>query len=88
MFGARKACGRFQREVELAARLQHPNIAQIFDSGLHQGMYYYAMEFIEGLPLDDYARKQNLAHPGTLKLMRTLCDASSTPTSVASSTVT
>jgi serine/threonine protein kinase/tetratricopeptide (TPR) repeat protein len=75
VFGARKACGRFEREVQLAARLQHPNIAQIFDSGLHQGMYYYAMEFIEGAPLDEYVRKHNLAHPGTLKLMRTLCDA-------------
>jgi hypothetical protein len=34
-----KAQARFQREVELTARLDHPSIARIYESGLHHGMY-------------------------------------------------
>ncbi len=66
---------RFEREVELAARLHHPNIAVIYDSGLHQGAYYYALELIEGEPLDEYAKGQNLTHRQILELMRTVGEA-------------
>lgn len=44
---------RFEREVELVARLQHPHIVSVIDSGLHRGGYYYVMDFIEGRPLDE-----------------------------------
>ena len=56
-----KAQACFQREVELTARLDHPNIARIYESGLHQGMYYYAMELIDGIPLDKYAKSMTLS---------------------------
>src|SRR4051812_39253883 len=49
---ADQAISRFQREVELSARLAHPNIARIYDSGMHHGVYFYAMELIDGVPLD------------------------------------
>ena len=41
---------RFQREAQAAARLIHPNIVQVFDSGQdeHTGQYYIVMEYIEG----------------------------------------
>jgi serine/threonine protein kinase len=74
-FGSKKACARFEREVRLAARLQHPNIAVIYDSGLYQGMYYYAMQLIKGAPLDAYVKNQRLTHRQILELMRTLCQA-------------
>ncbi|GAG43345.1 unnamed protein product, partial [marine sediment metagenome] len=66
-----KAQARFQREVELTARLDHPNIARIYDSGLHQGMYYYAMELIDGVPLDRYVKSKSLSRTQILALMRT-----------------
>lgn len=41
---SRKALARFEQKVELVAHLKHPNIARICDSGIYQGLYYYAME--------------------------------------------
>ncbi len=72
---SRKALTRFEREVELTARLSHPNIAQIYDSGLHQGLYYYAMELIDGVWLDTYAAENHLSWWQILKLMQSICDA-------------
>ena len=70
-----RARARFQREVELTARLDHPNIARLYDSGLHQGMCYYAMELIDGVPLDQYVKSKALSRRQTLTLMRSVCQA-------------
>lgn len=68
-----RAQARFQREVELTARLDHPNITRLYDSGLHQGRYYYAMELIDGVPLDQYVKSKALSRPETLVLMQRVC---------------
>ncbi len=70
-----KALARFEREVELAAALKHPNIAQIHDSGIHQGIYYYAMDLIEGMQLDEYVKQHKLNFRQILELMKTICRA-------------
>ncbi|MCC6427271.1 MAG: protein kinase [Phycisphaerales bacterium] len=50
---------RFDREVEIAARLRHPNIVSVFESGqTPDGNPYVAMEFVEGVPLDQYAKER------------------------------
>jgi serine/threonine protein kinase/alpha-beta hydrolase superfamily lysophospholipase len=72
---SRKAMARFAREVELAARLNHPNIARIYASGLSEGLYYYAMELIEGVPLDEYARRHSLSIRQIMELMLKVCEA-------------
>ncbi len=43
---------RFEREVELVARLQHPGIVGIIDSGVSRGRFFYVMEYVDGKPLD------------------------------------
>src|SRR5262249_54515336 len=39
---------RFQAEAEAVARMQHPNIVQIFETGQHRGLPYFSLEFVEG----------------------------------------
>ena len=57
---------RFDREIELAARLRHPNIVSVFESGTAtDGRRYIAMEFVEGLPIDRYARDSIPDAPGS-----------------------
>src|SRR5262249_56372785 len=43
---------RFKREARAAARLHHTNIVPVFGVGAHEGVHYYAMEFIRGQGLD------------------------------------
>ncbi len=47
------AVQRFRREATAAARLHHTNIVPIYDFGESTDAYFYAMEFIEGRPLDE-----------------------------------
>ncbi len=70
-----KVLARFEREVELAARLKHSNIARIHDSGIRQGLYYCAMDLIEGTHLDEYVKHRHLTQQEILELMRTVCRA-------------
>jgi len=72
-FGSERAEARFEREVELTARLQHPHICRIYDSGVHHGIYFYAMELIDGLPLDRYLQQHPQPLPQMLELMRAIC---------------
>ena len=41
----------FLHEARIAAALRHPNIAQIVEVGRHQGAYFIAMEYVDGVPL-------------------------------------
>lgn len=47
----------FLDEARLAALLNHPNIAQIYDFGVTDGVYYMAMEYVPGYTVDDIRRK-------------------------------
>jgi eukaryotic-like serine/threonine-protein kinase len=52
LIGDGSAVERFHREARAAARLRHLNIVTIYAEGLEQGICYFAMEMIEGEPLD------------------------------------
>lgn len=49
--------GRFLREARAAGVLSHPNIVTIYDVGEADGFPYIAMEWLDGVPLDEYLRE-------------------------------
>ncbi|HMC64981.1 MAG TPA: WD40 repeat domain-containing serine/threonine protein kinase, partial [Gemmataceae bacterium] len=48
---------RFRREARAAARLHHSNIVPVFGVGQHEGLHYYAMQFIQGQGVDAILRE-------------------------------
>ncbi len=50
------AVARFQREAEAAARLSHPHLVPIYDTGVTADVYYFTMEFVKGGSLADRLR--------------------------------
>ena len=50
---------RFQREIETAARLQHPHILTVHDSGETAGQLWFTMPFVEGESLRDRLRREH-----------------------------
>ncbi len=48
---------RFRREAQAAAQLHHPHIVPVFDAGTHDGVPYFAMQFISGQSLDAILRE-------------------------------
>ena len=64
-FASKRQRHRFEREIELIAKLRHPNIVTLYESGVSRdGRHYFAMEYIRGRPLDAYLREDS-ARTGT-----------------------
>jgi eukaryotic-like serine/threonine-protein kinase len=57
------AVKRFQREVQAAARLTHPNIVAAYDADEANGVHFLVMEFVEGSDLSDLVKKQGPLKP-------------------------
>ena len=67
---------RFRAERQALANLEHPNIARLFDGGAtSEGIPYLVMEFIEGLPIDQYCDEKRLSIAARLRLFRDSCAA-------------
>ncbi len=66
---------RFEREVELISRLRHPQIVTAYDSGVVRGRQYFAMEFVDGLNIDDYVLLHRLSVRETIQLVQSVCEA-------------
>lgn len=75
-FASETARRRFEREGELLARLHHPGIAQVFETGTDErGRPFIAMEMVEGEPIDVYVREDAPAVGDRLGLVLQVCDA-------------
>jgi serine/threonine-protein kinase len=67
---------RFLREIKLAARLQHPNILPVYDSGDAGGILYYVMPFVEGESLRDrLEREPQLPLDDALQIAKEVAEA-------------
>ncbi|MGH7497422.1 MAG: serine/threonine-protein kinase, partial [Gemmatimonadales bacterium] len=67
---------RFQREIKLAARLQHPHILTVYDSGETAGQLWFTMPFVDGETLRDRLRRERqLSLPDALRITRQSAEA-------------
>jgi len=67
---------RILAERQILAGLNHPNIARLLDGGVTgQGLPYLVMEYVDGLPIDEYCREKLLTIPERLVLFQQVCAA-------------
>jgi eukaryotic-like serine/threonine-protein kinase len=67
---------RFAVERQILAKLDHPNITRLLDAGTTQdGLPYFIMDYVEGVPITELAHKQNLSLADRLHLFLTVCFA-------------
>ncbi|MBF0117360.1 MAG: protein kinase [Desulfobacterales bacterium] len=72
----KSAIAQCLKEARLAAQFVHPNIAITYDAGFEKGLFYMALEYIEGKGLESYSRKPNLLQPHrVLEIVFNVCYA-------------
>ena len=66
---------RFQREAQTLAKLNHPNIVSIYDFGQVEGLYYFVMEYVDGVTLRETIQSKTVSPEAALKMIPVICDA-------------
>jgi serine/threonine-protein kinase len=66
---------RFRREIQLAARLQHPNIVPVLSAGVSDGLPYYTMPYVEGESLRARMTRGALDAPEAVRILRDVAAA-------------
>ena len=66
---------RFEREAQALARLTHPNIVAVYEFGEAGGLYFLAMEFVDGVNLRKMLAGQTLKPEQALTIVPAICDA-------------
>ncbi len=75
-YDTRSLLQRFRAEKQILASLDHPNIARILDGGsTEDGQPYLVMDYIHGLPIDEYCHERGLGVDERLELFEALCSA-------------
>lgn len=75
-FGAELTAKRFRNERQILASLDHSNIGKLLDGGATaNGLPYFVMEFIDGLPITEYCERHRLTIEARLKIFRTVSSA-------------
>jgi serine/threonine protein kinase len=66
---------RFQSEREMLALMNHPNIAQVLDVGTSpEGRLFFAMEYVAGVPINEFCDRRGLDIPHRLEMFLQICD--------------
>ncbi|MBX2849326.1 MAG: protein kinase [Acidiferrobacterales bacterium] len=66
---------RFQLEQQTLAKLEHPNIARLYDGGIFQSQPYLVMEYVRGVPIVEYCQRHPLTIDERLELLLQVCSA-------------
>jgi eukaryotic-like serine/threonine-protein kinase len=72
-----ESLARFEREVQMTAQLSHPNTVAVYDYGrTPDGVFYYAMEYLDGINLQDLVRVDGPQPPGrVVAILDQVCGA-------------
>ena len=66
---------RFVREAKAMAQLNHPHILTIHDFGEAEGLFFFVMEYVDGVNLRQAMQRQDLTPPDAMAIVSPICDA-------------
>lgn len=73
--GSKEVIVRFDAERQALAMMNHENIAKVLDAGAtEEGLPYFAMELVKGIPITSYCQKHQLSLRARLELFQTACE--------------
>jgi len=73
---SKRVLARFEAEQQTLARLDHPNIAKVFDAGTTEtGCPFFVMEYVEGIAITDFCDRHKLGIKDRLRLFSVACQA-------------
>jgi WD40 repeat protein/serine/threonine protein kinase len=73
---SKQVIARFEAERQALALLDHPNVAHVYDAGTTEaGRPYFAMEYVQGVPITEHCDRQKLTIEERLKLFVQVCEA-------------
>ena len=67
--------GRFEHEAKALAKLNHPNIVTLYEFGQADGLFYFLMEFVDGVTLRQLLRTGRITPQEALAIVPHICDA-------------
>jgi non-specific serine/threonine protein kinase/serine/threonine-protein kinase len=71
----RSVVARFEVERQALAMMNHPNVAKVFDAGAtDQGRPYFAMEYVQGVPITEHCDRHRLSTRDRLELFMQVCE--------------
>src|SRR5918911_1490491 len=66
---------RFEQEARAASKLNHPNVAHIYEIGESDGLHFIAMEYVEGQSLDELIKGRTLEMAEIIRISIDVADA-------------
>src|SRR6202008_452270 len=67
--------GRFTREAKALAKLNHPGIVTLYEFGKADGLYFFLMEFVDGVNLGQLLHTRRISPREALAIVPQICDA-------------
>jgi serine/threonine-protein kinase len=66
---------RFHAEARAAAKIQHPHIVQVYETGTLNGLHYFAMQYVEGNSLEHWIREQRMKQDEGVRILADIARA-------------